>query len=149
MDRLLFAAKERRVQRYEGKAALLASSTSASTSFFSFILFSLPHVIEIYWIDFAYDCVLELNQKWSWASARARSLFQSMDFTSKEHVARQCAWSLSERTLRAKEEVSHMCKYQTKNRHRQMEDIENFFGINDENFHFLTDRKRALKRWLD
>lgn len=42
-----------------------------------------------------------------------------------------------------------MCKYQTKNRHRQMEDIENFFGINDENFHFLTDRKRALKRWLD
>ncbi|VDO99713.1 unnamed protein product [Heligmosomoides polygyrus] len=31
-------------------------------------------------------------------------------------------------------------------RHRQTEDIEKFFGINDESGHLLTDRKKALKR---
>ncbi|VDO94808.1 unnamed protein product, partial [Heligmosomoides polygyrus] len=31
----------------------------------------------------------------------------------------------------------------------QTEDIEKFFGINDENGHLLTDRKKALKRWRD
>ncbi|VDO96918.1 unnamed protein product [Heligmosomoides polygyrus] len=36
-----------------------------------------------------------------------------------------------------------------KNRHRQTEDIEKFFGINDENGHLLMDRKKALKRWRD
>ncbi|VDP46820.1 unnamed protein product [Heligmosomoides polygyrus] len=36
-----------------------------------------------------------------------------------------------------------------KNRHRQTEDIENFFGINDENGHLLMNRKKALKRWRD
>uniref|UniRef100_A0A183FLY9 Endo/exonuclease/phosphatase domain-containing protein n=1 Tax=Heligmosomoides polygyrus TaxID=6339 RepID=A0A183FLY9_HELPZ len=36
-----------------------------------------------------------------------------------------------------------------KNCHRQTEDIEKFFGINDENGHLLMDRKKALKRWRD
>ncbi|VDP33569.1 unnamed protein product [Heligmosomoides polygyrus] len=36
-----------------------------------------------------------------------------------------------------------------KTRHRQTEDIEKFVGINDESGHLLTDRKKALKRWLD
>ncbi|VDO99401.1 unnamed protein product [Heligmosomoides polygyrus] len=36
-----------------------------------------------------------------------------------------------------------------KTRHRQTEDIEKFFGINDEDCHLLTDRKKALKRWRD
>ncbi|VDP19030.1 unnamed protein product [Heligmosomoides polygyrus] len=31
----------------------------------------------------------------------------------------------------------------------QAEDIEKFFGINDENGHLLMDRKRAAKRWHD
>ncbi|VDO87720.1 unnamed protein product [Heligmosomoides polygyrus] len=34
-------------------------------------------------------------------------------------------------------------------RHRQTENIEKFFVINDENGHLLTDRKKALKRWCD
>ncbi|XGW10231.1 hypothetical protein V3C99_012037 [Haemonchus contortus] len=36
-----------------------------------------------------------------------------------------------------------------KTRHRQTEDIERFFGINDENGHLLTDRKQTLKRWRE
>uniref|UniRef100_A0A7I4Y4S3 Reverse transcriptase domain-containing protein n=1 Tax=Haemonchus contortus TaxID=6289 RepID=A0A7I4Y4S3_HAECO len=36
-----------------------------------------------------------------------------------------------------------------KTRHRQTEDIERFFGINDENGYLLTDRKQALKRWRE
>ncbi|VDP03021.1 unnamed protein product [Heligmosomoides polygyrus] len=32
-------------------------------------------------------------------------------------------------------------------RHRQTEDIEKFFGINDENGRLLMDREKALKRW--
>ncbi|VDO72607.1 unnamed protein product [Heligmosomoides polygyrus] len=36
-----------------------------------------------------------------------------------------------------------------KNRHRQSEDIEKSFGINDENGHLLTERKKALKQWCD
>ncbi|VDO97778.1 unnamed protein product [Heligmosomoides polygyrus] len=36
-----------------------------------------------------------------------------------------------------------------KTRHRQTEDIEKFFGINDGSGHLLTDRKNALKRWRD
>ncbi|VDP10495.1 unnamed protein product [Heligmosomoides polygyrus] len=31
--------------------------------------------------------------------------------------------------------------------HRQTEDVEKFFGINDENGHLLMDRKMALNRW--
>ncbi|VDO39606.1 unnamed protein product [Heligmosomoides polygyrus] len=34
-------------------------------------------------------------------------------------------------------------------RHRQTEDIEKFFGINDENGRLLMDLKKALKRWRD
>ncbi|VDP46648.1 unnamed protein product [Heligmosomoides polygyrus] len=34
-------------------------------------------------------------------------------------------------------------------RHCQTEDIEKFFGINDENGHLLMDRKKAFKRWRD
>ncbi|VDP57569.1 unnamed protein product [Heligmosomoides polygyrus] len=34
-------------------------------------------------------------------------------------------------------------------RQRHTEDIEKFFGINDENGHLLTDRKEALKRWRE
>ncbi|VDP38569.1 unnamed protein product [Heligmosomoides polygyrus] len=37
----------------------------------------------------------------------------------------------------------------TRNRHRQTEDIEKFFGINDENGRILINRKEALKRWRD
>ncbi|VDP47401.1 unnamed protein product [Heligmosomoides polygyrus] len=33
--------------------------------------------------------------------------------------------------------------------HRQTEEIEKFFGINDESGHLLTDRKKALERWRD
>ncbi|VDP11674.1 unnamed protein product [Heligmosomoides polygyrus] len=36
-----------------------------------------------------------------------------------------------------------------KARHRQSEDIEKFFGINDENGHLLMNRKRAMERWHD
>ncbi|VDP49224.1 unnamed protein product [Heligmosomoides polygyrus] len=36
-----------------------------------------------------------------------------------------------------------------KARHLQAEDIEKFLGINDENGHLLTNRKRAMKRWHD
>ncbi|VDP23442.1 unnamed protein product [Heligmosomoides polygyrus] len=36
-----------------------------------------------------------------------------------------------------------------KNRHRHAEDIEMFFGINDENGHLLMNPKVALKRWRD
>ncbi|VDO81650.1 unnamed protein product [Heligmosomoides polygyrus] len=36
-----------------------------------------------------------------------------------------------------------------KARCRQAEDIEKFFGINDENGHLLMDRKRAVKQWRD
>ncbi|VDO25316.1 unnamed protein product [Haemonchus placei] len=36
-----------------------------------------------------------------------------------------------------------------KTRNRQTEDIEKFFGINDENGHFLTDRRQTLKRWRE
>ncbi|XGW20197.1 hypothetical protein V3C99_003760, partial [Haemonchus contortus] len=36
-----------------------------------------------------------------------------------------------------------------KTRHRQTEDIERLFGINDENGHLLTDRKQTLKRWRE
>ncbi|VDO80668.1 unnamed protein product [Heligmosomoides polygyrus] len=36
-----------------------------------------------------------------------------------------------------------------RNRHRQTEDIEKFFGINDENSHLLMDRKKALRGWRD
>ncbi|VDP11327.1 unnamed protein product [Heligmosomoides polygyrus] len=34
-------------------------------------------------------------------------------------------------------------------RHRQAEDIEKFLGINDEDGHLLTNRKRAMKQWRD
>ncbi|VDO04602.1 unnamed protein product [Haemonchus placei] len=36
-----------------------------------------------------------------------------------------------------------------KTRNRRTEDIEKFFGINDENGHLLTDRKQTLKRWRE
>ncbi|XGW06744.1 hypothetical protein V3C99_016790, partial [Haemonchus contortus] len=36
-----------------------------------------------------------------------------------------------------------------KTRNRQTEDIEKFFGINDENGHLLTDRRQTLKRWRE
>ncbi|VDP07617.1 unnamed protein product, partial [Heligmosomoides polygyrus] len=42
----------------------------------------------------------------------------------------------------------HLCRL-AKARHRQAEDIEKFLGINDENGHLLTNRKRAMKRWHD
>ncbi|VDO29076.1 unnamed protein product [Heligmosomoides polygyrus] len=36
-----------------------------------------------------------------------------------------------------------------KNRQRQTEDIEKFFGINNENGRLLMNREKALKRWCD
>ncbi|XGW23906.1 hypothetical protein V3C99_005819, partial [Haemonchus contortus] len=36
-----------------------------------------------------------------------------------------------------------------KTRNRQTEDIEKFFGINDENGRLLTDRRQVLKRWRE
>ncbi|VDO25784.1 unnamed protein product [Heligmosomoides polygyrus] len=43
-----------------------------------------------------------------------------------------------------------LCPYRlAKARCRQAEDIEKFFGINDENGHLLMDRERAVKRWHD
>ncbi|VDP01914.1 unnamed protein product [Heligmosomoides polygyrus] len=36
-----------------------------------------------------------------------------------------------------------------KARHHQAEDIEKLLGINDENGHLMTNRKRAMKRWHD
>ncbi|VDP50694.1 unnamed protein product [Heligmosomoides polygyrus] len=42
----------------------------------------------------------------------------------------------------------YLCQL-AKFRHRQTEDIEKFFGINDENGRLLMERKKALKRWRD
>ncbi|VDO71371.1 unnamed protein product [Heligmosomoides polygyrus] len=36
-----------------------------------------------------------------------------------------------------------------KAQHRQSEDIEKFFGINDENGHLLMNRRRAMEQWHD